>query len=1384
MVAVRSYFAQHKWVRRTLKITVCIVLILGVLLLALRLLAMTGFGRNFVEARLEALNPAGQMIQIDGLSGDLLGKLQVSQIRILDADGLWLVGKNINVEWSPGALLKRHIIVNTLTAERLDIIRRPLMPESGTDNDTPKYLDLSVELGELNIPTLAIGGALIGQERTFALAGSLEALQERGHLAIGLVPTEAEGDRVNGRLAWQTDRPLRGNLKLNGPEGGLLAQLIGLQLSGPLEAQISADGTSQAWQISAGMKAGEVDIAALDATGDTVNGQGTGKLQLSAFTVLADLTDLLGDTASFQASLTDAEILKLSANTDELALTVDGAIDIATRQTERLKFILDIASPARLAGLPPQGLGPAHVEGDVSLSTETIVLRGKARVDAVQVGGIEARRLSGPLEANFSVSEQSLQVNAAITGQNVSVSGLSEDQIGSAPRLSSKFVIDLKANKLELEQSNLNIAMGTVSARGRADLNFDALALNGLARFAGTTAPNPLGPLNWRIKRAASTEPLSFAVKGDADIGAMLEIDNDWTSAPFKIDALGNLQPDNSVKLSHMSIANDALALTGDGQLGATGMVNAAFNIQAQAGEIDGLQISSLDIDADAAGTLDDLSLKIISAPISMQRGEDLLQASRLDSQARLRDGVLSSTFIYEGTVNNTPARLMARPLLSGDIWELADIDANYGAMVLKGDLSGAVNGTELPTGALMMNGRLPYLGQNIPVSGRALLSPERTEIDLTLDAFKTEYGNIETLTLSGAGTYQSFTGSLISSGRLTAGEKLHAFGFTVPIAANLTNRVLELEPKGSIAGLPLETIIPIRIQIDDETQIEGALALLGGTAQIDVTSLEDNINGMVSLSDLNIAPLAIIFDRPEFIGTLDARLMTQGKLLAPTGTMEVELTGLSHRRPDAPIIDLSLLGEFANGRSMLRSRIIDDENNIRLSIEGDAPFGWPIDPRASINLALSGGGDLDPLWSLFGSPETRLDGKFTLAGDIDGTLEDLRSSGEVTLNEASFEDGIQGFALNDINLAARLSPDAITVSSFRANGAQGGGMTGAGRYGLDGNGDIAITLDQLDAFRREDIALVLSGPVSVSSGPNAIRIDGSLIFDRAEVRIDALPQAGYQTLDIVFPDIDGNINKAAKDQRSLQFDIGLKSDRRIFINGNGIKSEWGIDAQLTGTARTPKLTGQARMVRGGLDFAGRNFQFQDSAITFAGDPLEARLALRAERTNNDLTAGFLISGTPLAPEFSLTSEPALPDDEILARILFGRSPAQLGPLQAAQLGAAITSLTTGGGIDPVGALQNAIGIDRIDFDVSETGESSLGIGENIGRNIYVELRTNARGATGLGVEWTPRDNIAVTTDIGAEEPPRFGIQWRKDFDLPGDAIPKENVSKDNAPKD
>ena len=69
-------------------------------------------------------------------------------------------------------------------------------------------------------------------------------------------------------------------------------------------------------------------------------------------------------------------------------------------------------------------------------------------------------------------------------------------------------------------------------------------------------------------------------------------------------------------------------------------------------------------------------------------------------------------------------------------------------------------------------------------------------------------------------------------------------------------------------------------------------------------------------------------------------------------------------------------------------------------------------------------------------------------------------------------------------------------------------------------------------------------------------------------------------------------------------------------------------------------------------------------------------LRIVASTENDGITSGVLIEGPATDPKVSFTSQPELPEEEVLAQLLFGQTLQNLSALQALQLANAAVSYT------------------------------------------------------------------------------------------------------------
>src|SRR6201999_2981925 len=143
-------------------------------------------------------------------------------------------------------------------------------------------------------------------------------------------------------------------------------------------------------------------------------------------------------------------------------------------------------------------------------------------------------------------------------------------------------------------------------------------------------------------------------------------------------------------------------------------------------------------------------------------------------------------------------------------------------------------------------------------------------------------------------------------------------------------------------------------------------------------------------------------------------------------------------------------------------------------------------------------------------------------------------------------------------------------------------------------------------------------------------------------------------------------------------------------------------------------------------------FRLDDGRVTFTGDrPPNPQIDLTATSDIEGVEVGINVTGRSTNPQIAFTSSPALPQDEIVSRILFGSSVTQISAIQAVQLAASLNSLRgSSGGRNPLGRLRSATGIARIrliDADTATGHDTAVAAGMYISDRIYVELITDAK---------------------------------------------------------
>ena len=199
----------------------------------------------------------------------------------------------------------------------------------------------------------------------------------------------------------------------------------------------------------------------------------------------------------------------------------------------------------------------------------------------------------------------------------------------------------------------------------------------------------------------------------------------------------------------------------------------------------------------------------------------------------------------------------------------------------------------------------------------------------------------------------------------------------------------------------------------------------------------------------------------------------------------------------------------------------------------------------------------------------------------------------------------------------------------------------------------------------------------------------------------------------------------------------------------------------VSGSARDPQVTGGFDLLRGSLTLLSARFDFTRGNVRFHGDVMPD-LDLVAETTATGVTARISVTGPAAQPTFAISSNPSLPEDEILSRVLFQKSSGSLSPFQALELANAVATLS--GQADAFESVRKSLGVDSLDISTSATtGDAVVSATHAINDRVSVGVTTGARPQdNGVNVNYdvTRHIRVQVGVDANGGSDAGVGVDW------------------------
>ncbi len=1289
----------------------------GILVLGLLFFLYTPPGLSMV-GRLAAPLTGGQ-VRVAGLGGFFPGRLHAARVELADGKGIWLRVDDARLEWSALALLGNHIDVQRVSAAHIAVLRRPL-PSQEPGGETPR-----IDIEHLTAPLIELGAPVIGQAARLSANGNLHFVSMQEVTADLLVTRTGTGDRyrISGGIQNGIARGLA--MVMEGPDG-ILGKLAGLPGLGAVNLSAQAAGDAAANTVAFRLSAGSL----------TANGHGT----IALATRRADIDATLAAPAmaprpdlSWQAlsgdlhlhgrfdapqlnghlMLTDGRVADVAVKS--LSLDATGNEGQVALQGTAEKLILPGDAPNLLAGAPLR----FTVQAD---------LQSKARQTIISLDHPLARlrataQTLGPLHVVADLTLPSLAPFSSVAQTPLAGNG------------SLHAVLDKRDTRMQVA---LDGALRLTGANLAAKLLGNAqLALTGTMDGDDITASHIT--LN------------GSALKADLE-GALRARRLNYTLALDLTDLsrlAGELQGTLTLKGTAAGPTDKVeLAATGSALMATKGFARQRVAIELKAAGLPALSSGSLAM----GGRLDGapLSLRAALTGDKIRRATLLARWRSLDAQADLS---IAANGAPGGTAKLAVRRLSdIAPFIGADLAGAADASVNFrnrrGAT--DADVNAEISGLRL---ASVTAQTATIRGSVSDVTGRPLLNLDLAAGDISAQGWKG--GGQATL----RGPLEGLKIALNTSLADANGGKLEAQG---EAQLNLPDKQLVVsELDGSWRALKFSLDGPSTVHFADGLLVERLAVKLGQGRIIAAGQMYPNLSLRASADAIALADFQAFLPGIGPQGTLSGTADVRGSVAAPTG--RVNLRGRDLRAAFSP-------GGMPAGAFALTAQLMGDHAaldvsmdagpNVHLTVAGNAP----LKPEGAMALHVAGNLDLALLDALTAASGRRIRGTLTLDGDIAGTLGAPSITGRGSLANGEVQDYIQGVRIHDI--AATLVSDGKRLTVSQLTGRAGPGtLSASGSIDLLAPNmpiDMKLEMQNARPIASDLITPDLSGSVTMTGHVRTtMTLAGQLQVIRATIN---LPDNFPPEVAVLNVRRRGQPPAPPPAQSSrVQLDLAIRTTGPVFVRGRGMDADMGGNLRISGTTSAPVVAGGLRMNRGTFSAAGQTLKFTSGTVRFDGTGLRGRLDplldFVAQTVSSGVTATFAVTGYASAPKITLSSTPQLPQDEVIAHLLFQQSVKQLTPLQLASIAQAAAAMGgIGGGFNPLGAVRRTLGLDRLSVGSAQGGatgtesQTTVEAGRYVARNVYVGVRQNLAGGTQtqVQVDITRRLKAQATLSTGA----------------------------------
>jgi autotransporter translocation and assembly factor TamB len=521
-------------------------------------------------------------------------------------------------------------------------------------------------------------------------------------------------------------------------------------------------------------------------------------------------------------------------------------------------------------------------------------------------------------------------------------------------------------------------------------------------------------------------------------------------------------------------------------------------------------------------------------------------------------------------------------------------------------------------------------------------------------------------------------------------------------------------------------------------------------------------VNGTLTVSEglVEMADAGIALRDIDLKATASSRRETRIQLQGATRLVVLNSQGAAGQKPIQEQIKADAGAVLAEKTVTATLKLgIGAQNRIDADLRMDADERRILGGRMTASLA-----DWSLLTPLVAGQLADIQGRLAADFRIAGRTDAPEIRGDMTLSEGGAAVLPLGIAVRDIRLRATADADSERPIRIAGSARSGQGMVNLDGFAdLSGNGQFRLQGRDFEAARLPEAQATITPDLALLLAPGQRKISGTLTIPQARIELKELPENAVPvSKDEV---ILGRETKREEAVPPIPLDANVEVElgREIRFSGMGLKTGLNGKIRVSKTGEKVAAHGNIEMEKGSYKSYGQELAIKRGKIAFNGPLDNPWLDVEATRLSKDekVTAIVNVNGPLNAPKTRLSSNPPLPETDVLAYLVTGGPLDQVGQSEGEMVAGAALAY----GSSQVGWIANKLGFSEFEIKQGKTLEDTLvQAGRYLAPGFYVGAKVGLfNNQAALVMKRKLTENLNLETQAGTAQ--RVKINYEFDTD-------------------